>query len=234
MKKYTKRRRGLTKRQRKNKKSIKLKNKRLVKKYYWLMPTNWEGKVDKYFKDYHCIEWGWSPGWDKAFGQMYMDELGKAIKESGQKDFKIYQIKEKYGQARLYCSGACDKVHDIIRKYEMISENVCYYCGKEAPMTDGGWVLPQCFKCFCRVYRRREQYSINNNPEIIPKTDEELRELYNKIIIDEPDEHGEYHIAESYTVRRFSKDGNKDVVYNITDTVNKIRERQKKWYKKTL
>ena len=614
MKKHIKRRRGLTKRQRKNKKSIKLKNKRLVKKYYWLMPTNWEGKVDKYFKDYHYIEWGWSPGWDKAFGQMYMDELGRAIRESGQKNFKIYQIKEKYGcyddktevltkdgwkyfkdlsyedyiatlnsetnyleyqkpleiiaekyngkmyrlenrgvslcvtpnhnlfvakgsyfnglknnfkrqydfelctpdkyfnkdkrflktclwngeldyeqykikgieydslchandinssnrhyiksdlsfelipwlrflgfyiaegyvdnkksikrrgeigisfnpydeeklvkelikgigfepninlekkaakfyditlgewliencghgainkkvpnfikelppkyikefltylfigdghktdtsnilttiskqlsndvqelllkagycfretirdrvghlggfseknkngdlceiitkhityeinwlklpdieidmskakrtksfqedwinycgsvycvtvpnhiiyirrngkglwcgnSARLYCSGTCDKVHDIISKYEMISENVCYYCGKEAPMTDGGWVLPQCFECFCKVHRRRERYSMKN----LPKTDEELRELYNKIIIDKPDEHGEYHMTESYTVRRFSKDGNKDVVYNITDTVNKIRERQKKWCKKTL
>ena len=229
MKKYTKRRQGLTKRQRKNKKFIKMKNKRLVKKYYWLMPTNWEGKVDKYFKDYHYIEWGWSPGWDKAFGQMYMDELGKAIKESGQKNFQIYQIKEKYGQARLYCSGTCDKVHDIISKYEMISENVCYYCGKEAPMTDGGWVLPQCFKCFCKVYRRREQYSIKNHPEIIPKTDEELQELYNKIIIDKPDEHGEYHIPMTYTVRTFDKDGDKDVIYDISDTVTKLRKRIEKF-----
>lgn len=222
MKKYAKRRRGLTKRQRKNKKFIKMKNKRLVKKYYWLMPTNWEGKVDDYFKDYHYIEWGWSYGWDKAFGQMYMDELGAAIKESGQKDFRILQIKEKYGQTRLYCSGACDKVHDIIRKYEVISENICYYCGKEAPMTDDGWVLPQCFRCFSKVYRNRERHSMEYKPDIVPKTDEELRELYNKIVIDKPDEHGEYHIPTSYTVRTF---GGGDVVHDISDTVEKLRKR---------
>ena len=87
----------MTRKERKRKKKEQMKNKRLIKKYYWLRPLSaWTGKpLEDY--DYTFIEWGWCPGWDKAFGQMFMDELGAAIKESGQKDYQIVQIKEKYG-----------------------------------------------------------------------------------------------------------------------------------------
>lgn len=202
-----------------------MKNKRLIKKYYWLAPRYWWN--NQIFKDYNYtfINWGVAPGWDKAYGWLYLKELGEAVKESGRKDFSILQIKEKYGSHRVYCSGTTEKVHRIIDKYEHISENVCYYCGKEAPMTDTGWVLPQCFRCFCKVYRRNEKWYLENHMEETPKTDEELREIYEKSICDTPDENGEYHIPETYTVRRFSTDDTEDITYDISDTVKKIRKR---------
>ena len=58
--------------------------------------------------------------------------------------------------------------------------------------------------------------------EKTPKTDEELREIYEKSICDTPDENGEYHIPETYTIRRFSTG---DITYDISDTVKKIRRR---------
>lgn len=219
----------MTKKQRKKKKQLQMKNKRLIRKYYWLAPRNvWTNKIPKDY-DYTYIEWGWSDGWDKAFGWLYLKELGEAIKESELKDFRILQQKEKYGQCRNYTSGASQKVFDIIDKYEHISEHVCYYCGKEAPMTDVGFVLPQCFKCFCRIYRRREEWCLKNHPEMSPKTDEELREMYEKSICDEPDENGEYHIPETYTIRRYSNGITEDITYDISDTVRKIRKRIDKY-----
>ena len=215
----------MTKKQRKKKKKLQMKNKRLIKKYYWLAPRNvFSDKIPKDY-DYTYIEWGWSDGWDKAFGWLYLKELGEAIKESGQKNFRILQQKEKYGRCVNYVSGTTEKVHRIIDKYEYISENVCYYCGKEAPMTDTGWILPQCFRCFCKVYRRNEKWYLENHMEETPKTDEELREIYEKSICDTPDENGEYHIPETYTIRRSSTDGTEDITYDISDTVKKIRKR---------
>lgn len=76
-------------------KSLRLKNKKLVKKYPWLKPFYvWSGKPLKDY-DYSWINWGWIHGWDLAFGDMYMKELGEAVKD--QKNFQILEIKEKWG-----------------------------------------------------------------------------------------------------------------------------------------
>lgn len=132
--------------------------------------------------------------------------------------------------ARNYTSGTTQKVHDIIDKYEHISEHVCYYCGREAPMTDTGWVLPQCFRCFCKVYRRNEKWYLENHLEKTPKTDEELREIYEESICDTPDENGEYHIPYTYTIKRSVRGGDwEEIVYDISDTVKKIQKRISRW-----
>ena len=232
MKKYRKRRRGLNKSQRRKLKFDRLKNKRLVKKYPWLMPTNWLGFPIKNY-DYSWIEWGWSAGWDKAFGQIYMDELGEAIAENGQSDdFRILEIKEKYGQARLYCGATSGKVLNIIDKYERISQHICYYCGVEAPMTDSGWVLPQCFDCFRRLYKRNEEWYLGNHPDQVAKTDGEIKGMYEKIICVKPDEDGKYHIPKLYTSKCCSAGGDlKEVVHDYSETVEKIQNRIKKFHK---
>lgn len=91
----------ISKKQRKRKKKQQLINKKLVKKYYWLAPRefNWNDGIGKIRKDYNYtwINWGWCNGWDKTFGQAFMEELGEEIKRAGQKNFSILQIKEKYG-----------------------------------------------------------------------------------------------------------------------------------------
>ena len=128
---------------------------------------------------------------------------------------------------RVYTSGTTREVHSIIDKYEKISENVCYYCGKEAPMTDDGWMLPQCFKCFCKIYRRREQYwnEYHSQEPVKFKTDEELREIYNEIVCDKPDDNGEYHIPDSYRIRRGVNGEWQDIDIDISETAEKIRKR---------
>ena len=213
----------MTKKERKRKKKLQMKNKRLIKKYYWLMPLNaWTGKPLKDY-DYTWIEWGWCKGWDKTFGQMYMDELGAAIEKSGQKNYRIVQIKEKFGQARLYDNGGGREVEDIISKYEIISENICMNCGCEAPMINDGWMSPKCFDCFKKIYRRKESFYFKK--DYVPKTDEEIRDIYDRYIVDKPDENGEYHIPEKYHVKVYDIHGGKEIEYDISDTVKKIRKR---------
>lgn len=191
----------MTKKERKRKKKLQMKNKRLAKKYYWLIPRNvWSGKVLRDY-DYTWINWGCSPGWEKAYGNMYMKELGDEIKRIGQKDFMILQEKEKFGQHRLYTNGTSEKAHEIIAKYEFISEHVCYFCGRpDTHVTDMGWVLPVCPKCYEKKWRRGNKHK------------------YEDIICDESPR-----IQDAYKVTRFSEEGNETIEYNISDTANKIR-----------
>lgn len=216
----------MTKKQRKRKKKLRMMNKRLVKKWYFLAPRNvWTGQIPKDY-NYTWIDWwGFDTGWGKAFGWMFLKELGDAVKESGRKDFQILDQKEKFGELRTYTGYCSEKVQKIIDKYECISRHVCYYCGIEAPITDDGYILPRCFECYCKECRRSEAWAMKYNPDIKPVTDEELREHYEKIICSTPDENGEYHIPMSYTIRRYSKDGEEDIIYDISDTTKKIQKR---------
>lgn len=179
-----------------------MRNKKLVKKYYWLMPKNvWSGKIPKDY-DYTWINWGCSPGWEKAYGNMYMEELGDEIKRIGQKDFMILQEKEKYGSHRLYTNGTSEKAHEIIAKYEHISEHVCYFCGRpDTHVTDMGWVLPVCPKCYEKKWRRGSKFKYD---EIVSDTN--LR------------------IPDTYKITKFSNYGNETTIeYSIKDTADKIR-----------
>ena len=191
----------MTKKQRRRKKKIQMWNKKLVKKYYFLAPKNvWTGKIPKDY-DYTWINWGCSPGWEKAYGNMYMKELGDEIKRIGQKDFMILQEKEKFGSHRLYTNGTSEKAHEIIDKYEFISEHVCYFCGRpDTHITDMGWILPVCPKCYEKKWRRGSKYE------------------YDEVVCDENPR-----IPNTHKVTRFSEEGDETIEYDIFDTANKIR-----------
>ena len=219
-------------------KQERIKNKKLVKKYPWLAPKNvWTGQIPSNY-DYSFINWGCSEGWDKAFGKMYMEELGDAIEKAGMRNtFQILQIKEKFGQLRLYCGGATDEIHNIINKYELLSERICYYCGKpEVPMIDTGWVLPQCFDCYAKLYFRRVNWHNKTYPDkpVAPLSMDEIREDYEKYIADCSDEDGNYSLPRSRKVTRYSE-GNKEIIeYDISETADLIIKNWEKKYGKKI
>ena len=100
-------------------------------------------------------------GWYVAFIPQMMDELFDAI--GGYiEEFEVYQIKEKFGEMRIYYGWAdrdyteqelkdlkeIDEVVDgIINKYTDISKNTCVKCGAKATRFSDGWVLPYCESC---------------------------------------------------------------------------------------
>lgn len=194
-----------TKKERKKEKSIKLYNKRLVKKYPWLKPYNvWTGKpLDDYNYEFVWIKDDIFQGWWKCFGEMMCKEIDDELKRS-HSTIKFQQVKEKYGRLEIYCFSN-KEVNDIITKYSIISENVCIRCGKpDVHMIDTGWVIPECKECFSK-----HKYYGNKN--------------YSDYICD-----GDGKISDTYSYRRFSKDGNVDVTVDISETVERIR---KKYYK---
>ena len=62
-------------------------------------------------------------------------------------DWKIVDLKEKFGAIRCYDNGSPKEVQEIIDKYEAISARTCCNCGKPATRISTGWILPWCDNC---------------------------------------------------------------------------------------
>lgn len=199
---------------RQKKKQVKMRNKQLIKRYPFLMPRNvWTDKLPKdydyTYTEYDCLNQGWRIG----FGELLLEELREAcIKHNYLDKLRIHQWKEKYASMRLYINGAPPEVHNIIHKYEFISEHICIQCGspEAVVVNDYGWYLPMCKCCWDKNNQRRELkgYGIKPWEEV---ADVDIAEFPN-----------------SYTVIQMSKEGNEYIVYDISETAKKIRQKYKK------
>lgn len=186
---------------------IKERNKELCKRYPFLIPKDWEGKVPKDF-DYSYTEWdALEDGWREAFGDLLLEEIRESLVKTGNlKTFGIDQLKEKWGSMRLYYHGGNDEVDEIIEKYSHLSENICMICGKpDVYMTNKGWIFPCCKECW-------EANKRNTN---IP---------YEDFI------EGDNKMSEKMVWRTYSPEYEQydDREYDISETANKIRENWRK------
>ena len=96
-------------------------------------------------------------GWKIAFGEEMANEIKKYLKEEGLINaFKVDQIKEKFGELRLYFhleSGTMEdfrNLEKIIDKYTEKSRTVCIHCGKPATKKTKGWISFLCGECYQR------------------------------------------------------------------------------------
>ena len=142
-------------------------NKRLCERYPFLIPWNafsgmliteaqhggyWPGNptsIPEYDYEYTLLD-EIPDGWSESFGEQMCEEIREALIEDDDLDrWRIVQIKEKYGGLRIYDNGIKEtsRVHDIIRKYENISEWTCVVCGKPATRITTGWISPFCDEC---------------------------------------------------------------------------------------
>lgn len=148
------------------KKQIKMENKRLCKRYPFLIPRN--GWSDKIAWKYHPTQWQYETkysstylddmpeGWRKAFGKEMCEEIRQVlIKGNYLNKYRVVQVKEKYCGLRWYDEGAPSSIYrelqDIINKYEEISERTCIWCGRPATKISLGWISPWCDECAKRI-----------------------------------------------------------------------------------
>ena len=125
-------------------------NKQLVEKYPFLLPRKrWTGEVPKDY-DYSYTELDDMPdGWRKAFGEQMCEEIKQELEEKGiLHQYRISQIKEKYGELCWYDFGCTTKIlREIIPKYEKLSTRTCIKCGKPATRITLGWISSYCDDC---------------------------------------------------------------------------------------
>lgn len=129
-------------------------NKALVDKYPWLLPRGYDDKVPEDY-DYSYTELDAMPeGWRIAFGPLMCEDIQKELEKFYYADdFRIAQIKEKFGELRFYHNGVPvgSRVSDIIDDYAALSGYICISCGAlDVPSTDG-WIVPVCKECICKM-----------------------------------------------------------------------------------
>ena len=191
-------------------KEIIKRNKELLERYPFLLPRNvWTDEIipdyNYEFTEYDNI----ATGWRICFGELLLEDLREALVKTDYLDkFRFTQIKEKYGQLRLYSNVAPQEVHDVLDKYEFISQCICIKCGSPHAciVDDYGWYLPLCKECWENSNKLREEKGYKT------KTYEEAAggELYG--------------LPDSYAIERYSKGETEKIVYDISDTTKKIRE----------
>ena len=142
-------------------------NKALCEEFPFLIPSNrwsgikiteaqdggyWPGSPDDIPDyDYTYTELDEMPtGWRLAFGlDMCREIKEELIKFDYLNEYRITQVKEKYGSLRWY-DGGCprdSKIGEIISKYEKLSAVTCIECGKPAKWVSTGWISPWCDDC---------------------------------------------------------------------------------------
>lgn len=130
-------------------------NKELLERYPFLRPLNlWTGKFEEGY-EYTYLD-DMPQGWVKAFGLQMCEEIREELIRCNYLDqYQVIQVKEKYGFLHWYDDGIPEgcKVHDIVSKYEAISERTCIICGQPATLISKGWISP-----FCDCVKSTEHY----------------------------------------------------------------------------
>lgn len=100
-------------------------------------------------------------GWVKTFVPQMKDQLFKAL-GSYVDDFVLLDVKEKYGQIRMYWTWKTiehsvsevndlieiqKEIEDIIFYYENVSENTCAFCGNKTNYFSKRYGVPMCEVC---------------------------------------------------------------------------------------
>jgi len=123
-------------------------NRELVEKYPFLLPRDKEGSLPL------CYDWSWTimdlmpPGWAIAFGDEILEDLREALDRSGLLlQYRVLEIKDKFGELRWYDNGATDEVSGILTDYSRRSGRICVKCGKLAVLALNELCTPFCDAC---------------------------------------------------------------------------------------
>lgn len=89
------------------------------------------------------------PGWDKAFYKDLISALETAYREDGINPDGVFigQIKEKFGQLRVYPDVETTKTTKVIERFNEMAQTTCSYCGEQTFLRDRHTNTPLCIKC---------------------------------------------------------------------------------------
>lgn len=147
------------------KKQIKMKYKRICKRYPFLIIRNW--KTDKPIEYPYTYLDDMPYGWRRAFGKQMCEEIRKVlIKGRYLYNYRVAEVKEKFGGLRWYDDGAPSSIsrelQDIIDKYEELSYSTCICCGRPATKISKNWISPFCDRCAGKLSNRVEFKEMEN------------------------------------------------------------------------
>lgn len=140
-------------------------NQKLIERFPFLIPRNrWTGKIPEDY-DYSYTELDSMPdGWRKAFGEQMCEDIREELVRAEYLDqYRITQIKEKYGTLCWYDFGCTERMlRDIIPKYERLSARTCIRCGNPATKASTGWISPTVTLVLAKSVMPRDLFLLRN------------------------------------------------------------------------
>lgn len=140
-------------------------NQKLIERFPFLIPRNrWTGKIPEDY-DYSYTELDSMPdGWRKAFGEQMCEDIREELVRAEYLDqYRITQIKEKYGTLCWYDFGCTERMlRDIIPKYERLSARTCIRCGNPATKASTAGSVPTVTLVLAKSVMPRDLFLLRN------------------------------------------------------------------------
>jgi len=120
-----------------------------------IMKKYWFFRCDKSIRE-SLMVFGFEcdKGWYSLIDN-FCKELKKLIEskypeyKTGELQFEIIQVKEKYGRLCIYTNFSNDDIDRLIEKYEELSQVTCEMCGNRGKLRKyKGWYKTLCDKCY--------------------------------------------------------------------------------------
>jgi len=94
---------------------------------------------------YECAD-GWIPLLESLFHTIekhlqHQEQIRKPV------NFRITQMKEKFGCLRVYYDGGDDYIYGSIRMAENVSSKICERCANKGEVRKGSWIQVLCDEC---------------------------------------------------------------------------------------
>jgi len=79
----------------------------------------------------------------------YLPEIAKIVKEDNLTDFRIIQVKEKFGMLSIYTRSSNEKIEEILEKIALECSQTCDLCGTKENVSfrRNGWLRVRCDNC---------------------------------------------------------------------------------------
>lgn len=78
----------------------------------------------------------------------WKDLYGPVLAAADELNVGVRQVKEKFGELRIYLDGGPDWLREMAYRMGDLSNHVCEVCGKDGrKINDNGWIKVRCEEC---------------------------------------------------------------------------------------
>lgn len=105
---------------------------------------------------------GWLPILEDLF-----EKIDKIVKKDGLGDFKVEQVKEKFGGLCVYARGGNGKIYSLIRDAERKAETTCELCGQPGENKELNWWYKTTCKGHYEERLRRAKLRLEDEEDLL-------------------------------------------------------------------
>jgi hypothetical protein len=114
----------------------------LEQKFYDRWPNWFRGKNESERVNLMCFGFSHGDGWFDLEWR-----LCEALEKVAPPEYKLMQIKEKFGTLRWYADYGSEATHRLETEAEIESAKTCEQCGKPGELSGKNWVSTLCPDC---------------------------------------------------------------------------------------